>query len=54
MKDPSGGSSRGFAMTCIEIPDPPELNSKEYSETQTEEESWILQDWIDQSHKNEI
>ena len=54
MKDPSGGSSRRFAMTCIEIPDPPELNSKENSEMQTEEESWTLQDWIDQSHKNEI
>ena len=44
MKDPSGGSSRRFAMTCIEKPDPPELNLKENSETQTEEESWTLQD----------
>ena len=25
MKDPSGGSSRRFAMTCIEIPDPPHI-----------------------------
>ena len=54
MKDPSGGSSGGFAMTCIEITDPPELNLEENSETQTEEESWTLWDRIDQSHKNEV
>ena len=54
IKDPSGGSSGEFAMMCIEILDPQELNSKENSETQTEEEIWTLQDWIDQSHKNEI
>ena len=33
-----------IAMTCIEKPDPPEQNLKEKSETQTEEESWTLQD----------
>ena len=37
-------------MTCIEVADPQEENS----ETQTEEESLTLQDWINQSHKNEI
>ena len=54
MKDPSGGSSGRLAMTCIEITDPPELNLEENSEMQTEEESWTLQDWIDQSHRNEV
>ena len=54
VKDPSGGSSGRFAMMCIEITDPPEWNSEENSEPQTEEESWTLQDWIDQSHKNEV
>ena len=29
VKDPRGGPSGGFAMTCIEITDPPELNSDE-------------------------
>ena len=41
-------------MTCIEVADPPELNSEENSEMQTEEESFTLQDWINQSHKNEV
>ena len=54
IKDPSGRASGRFAMTCIEIFDPQELNSKQNSETQTEEERWTVQDWIDQSHKNEI
>ena len=39
---------------CNDIIDPPELNLEENSVMQTEEESWTLQDWIDQSHKNEI
>ena len=54
VKDPSGGSSGGFAMTYIEITNPPELNSEEDPETQTKEKIWTLQDWIDQSHKNEV
>ena len=54
VNDPSGGSSGGFAMMCIERTDPPELNSEENTEMHTEEESWTLQDGIDQSHKNEV
>ena len=41
-------------MTCIEVANPQELNSAENSETETEEESFTLQDWRNQSHKNEI
>ena len=41
-------------MMCIDIINPPEMNLEENSEMQTEEESWTLQDWINQSHKNEI
>ena len=40
-------------MMCIEITKPPELNSDENAERWTEE-SFTLQDWIDQSHKNEL
>ena len=54
VKDPGGGSSGGLAMTCIEVANTQELNSEENSETWTEEESFTLQDWINQSHKNEI
>ena len=41
-------------MICIEITDPPKLNLEENSEMQIEEESWTLQHWIDQGHKNEV
>ena len=41
-------------MTCIEVANPQELNLEENSEMQTEEESLTLQDWINQSRKNEI
>ena len=54
VKDPSGGSSGGFAMMCIEVANPPELNSEENSETQIKEENFTLQDWTNQSHKNEV
>ena len=54
VKDSSGGSSGGFAMTCIEVANPQESNLEENSEMWTEEESSTLEDWINQSHKNEI
>ena len=54
VKDSSRGSSGGFAMTCIEVSNPQELNSEENSEMWAEEESLTLQDWINQSCKNEI
>ena len=40
VSDSSGGQSGGFAMMCIEVTNPQELMT--------------LQDWINQSHKNEI
>ena len=54
VKDSSGGSSGVFTMMCIEVANPQELNLEEKSEMQTEKESLTLQDWINQSHKNEI
>ena len=54
VKDSSIGSSGGFAMMCIEVANQQELNSELNSEIQTKEESWTLQDWINQSHKNEV
>ena len=41
-------------MTCIEVANTQELNSDANSEVWTEEESFTLQDWINQSHKNEV
>ena len=41
-------------MTCFEIADTPELNLDTNSEMQTEEESWTLQDCINQSHRNQM
>ena len=54
VKDSSGGSSGGFAMMCIEVSNPQELSFEENSEMWAEEERLTLQDWINQSHKNEI
>ena len=39
---------------CIEVANPQELNLEKKSEMQTEKEGLTLQDWINQSHKNEI
>ena len=54
VKDPSTGSSGGFAMMCIEVAHTQEMNLDANSEVQTEQESFALQDWINQSHKNEV
>ena len=53
-KDSSAGSSGGFTMMCVEVSDPQETKSDKNSEVWAEEESLTLQDWIHQSHKNEI
>ena len=41
-------------MMCIEASNPQELNFEENSEMWAEEERLTLQDWINQSHRNEI
>ena len=53
VKNSSGGSGGGFAMMCIEESNLQQLNLEVNSEAEAEEESLTLQDWINQSCKNE-
>ena len=41
-------------MMCIEIVNTPEVSSERNSKMQTDKESWTLQDWINQSHMNQM